>query len=133
MKQYIIIITDGYVESQTLTNITLFCLVSEDKESIVTPTYLANRFRDIAHLCDNKEDLRNMFSWVMDNVGDFWELIESNGFSFHPDVNVPITKVVYLENIIDYITDCESWGFQPENFNKVTGESHYFTEQEFKL
>lgn len=135
MKQYLIIITDGYVESQTLTNITLFCLVEDDQK--VTPTDIANRFRDVAHLYLKQEkypnDLKTMFSWVMDDVGDFWELIENNGFSFYPDYTVPITKIIYLEEIIDYITDCENWGFQPENFNKSTGQSHHFTEQEFKL
>ena len=131
MKQYLIIIKDGYVESETLANITLFCLVDDKNENLITPTFIANRFRDIAHSCDNKEDLKNMFSWVMDTVGDFWELVQYNGFSFTPYLTVPITKVIYIGEIIDYITDCESWGFRPENLNN--GESHHFTEQEFKL
>lgn len=132
MKQYMIIITDGYVESQTLANITLFCVV-EDNDTIVTPTYIANKFRDIAHLCDNKDNLQDMFSWVMDDVGDFWFLIEENGFSFSPWLEIPITKVIYLEQIIDYITDCESLSFDPKYFNPETGQSYHFSEQSFKV
>lgn len=134
MKQYLIIITDGYVESQTLANITLFCLVNNEDEDKVTPTFIANKFRDIAHLYLKEEqypnDLNTMFSWIMDTIGCFRELVESNGFSFTPYLDVPITKVIYLENIIDYITDCKSYGFKPENLSD-TGESYYFTETIF--
>lgn len=129
MKQYMIMITDGYVESQTLTNITLFCLVNDEDEGKITPTVIADRFRDIAHFCDNKEDLKNMFSWIMDTVGDFWELIEANGFEFSPNLNVPISKIIYIEQIIEYITDCNEKNF----FNRETGKPYYFSERSFKV
>jgi len=121
MKQYLIIINDGYVESQTFASITLFTLVKDNEK--ITPTDIANIFRNAAHQYLKEEqypnDLTTMFSWIMDTIGCFWELLESHGLYHVPDYKVPISKVVYIENIINYITECDE-----------TSRSHYFTEKD---
>ncbi len=132
MQQYLILMNAGYAEGATLTNLVFFCLVDEQLEHEVTPLYIANRFKAICNLYLEEEeypnDLKELFSWISDNSGCLWELLETNGLMSKPDLNIPISKVIYLDEIVNYITDCNLYSFK----NMKHDICHYFTEEKFK-
>lgn len=123
-------IHDGYVESCTFSNITLFCLLEDDQD--ITALEVANRFKFAVkqYLEEEKypEDITKMFSWDTDMTGSLWEFVEGQGFYFNIYEKCPITKVIYIDNIIDFITDEENWFFEEENYNQHTGQPSCFNE-----
>lgn len=123
-------IHDGNTESCTFANITLFYLLGDDED--ITALEVANRFKSAINKYlkeeDYPEDITKMFSWDTDMTGSLWEFIENEGFSFNVWGKTPITKVIYIDSIMDFITGEENWFFKEENYNPYTKQPSCFNE-----
>lgn len=115
---------DGYVEEQTVTNLSLFFFTEEDK----TPFEIAILFREVVRRYLNEEkypeDIKNMFRWVNDDFS-LYEYLGSQ-FDSTPDRRLDISKIISFDKIINFLTDCDDWAFREENYNKHTNQPHVF-------
>lgn len=128
MYQYLISIRSGRYEDVSVASLNLFFLTEEDK----TPTQIANLFRDIVHgyVESQKGDecifnVRNILGMTNDEFDyELYTLLEENNFYFYPLKGFPIKKIIDLQEMVNYLTDCDCWYFQPENLNngEVSGE-----------
>lgn len=134
MKQYIVLLHSGRFEGCSIANITFFFLTEEDR----TPTEIADLIcgvtneyldsskhpEDAPFLLRTIKDLLSLTNDTLDH--DLYQLFEKNNFCFFPVKDLPIEKIVFLSEMIDYMTDRDCWYFQKENYNKhnnqVSGE-----------
>lgn len=127
MKQYLVLLSIGTYEGTSCSVIPLYYL-SEDEKN---PTEIANvvkanfdlYYNDIASKRDKRLEFINLFNLELHEV-DFLDSFVN--FDCCPYDDFPITDIIYLTGMEDYVDEKEMWLFQEEQLRNGQVSSEVF-------